>query len=74
MAMSKIFKVFGIEFTKPLKWYNWLTIVWVGVSFILLSIDTENSPLWAIFLVVANFAFSIRVAAKTVPSIKDDEK
>ena len=72
--MTKIFKAIGIEFTKPLKWYNWLTLAWVAVSFILLSIDTETAPIWAVFLVVANFALSIKVAAKTIPDIKDDEK
>ena len=72
-VMTKIFKALGIEFTKPLKWYNWLTLAWVAVSFILLSIDTETAPIWAVFLVVANFALSIKVAAKTVPDIKDDE-
>ena len=30
-------------------------------------------PIWAVFLVVANFALSIKVAAKTIPDIKDDE-
>lgn len=72
-VMTKIFKALGIEFTKPLKWYNWLTLAWVAVSFVLLSIDTETAPIWAVFLVVANFALSIKVAAKTVPDIKDDE-
>lgn len=71
--MTKIFKAIGIEFTKPLKWYNWLTLAWVAVSFILLSIDTETAPIWAVFLVVANFALSIKVAAKTISDIKDDE-
>ena len=41
--------------------------------FILLSIDTETAPIWAVFLVVANFALSIKVAAKTRPDLKDDE-
>ena len=71
--MTKIFKALGIEFTKPLKWYNWLTLAWLAVSFVLLSNDTETAPICAVFHVVANFDLSIKVAAKTVPDIKDDE-
>lgn len=71
--ITKIFKAFGVEFVKPLKWYNWLTLVWVSVSFFLLSINTDTAPIWAVVLVVANFAFSIKVAAKTMPDIKDEE-
>lgn len=70
---TKIFEAIGIEFTKPLKWYNWLIFVWIAISFALLSINTETTPIWAVFLVIVNFALSIEVAAKTLPDIKDEK-
>ena len=71
---TKIFEAIGVEFTKPLKWYNWLIFVWIAIAFALLSIDTETTPIWAVFLVVVNFALSIGAAAKTLPDIKDEKK
>jgi hypothetical protein len=71
--MTKIFKAFGVEFAKPLTWRNWLILAWVGFSICLLSIDIETSPLWVVALIVANFCFSVKVATKRVPDIKDEE-
>lgn len=71
--MTKIFKVFGVEFAKPLTWRNWLILIWVAISICLLSVDIEATPLWVVALIVANFCFSVKVATKRIPDIKDEE-
>ena len=39
--------------------------MWVAFSFTTLFVNIDNIPLWAVVLLVVNFAFSVLVAKKT---------
>ena len=54
------------------KYYKVEADVVIPVSYTHLDVY-KRQPIWAVFLVVANFTLSIKVAAKTIPDIKDDE-
>lgn len=69
--MNKLYKLFGIEWERPLKWYEHLLYVWVGFSFCGLAIDLDTIPMWAVVLIVGNLCASIWVSSKVLPDIKE---
>ena len=54
-----------------MKWYEYLLLVWLGLSFCCLAVDMDTIPLWAVALIVGNFGVSVWVGGKILPDIKD---
>lgn len=69
--MRKLYDIFGIKWERPLKWYEYLLLVWLGLSFCCLAVDMDTIPLWAVALIVGNFGVSVWVGGKILPDIKD---
>lgn len=69
--MRKLYDIFGIKWERPLKWYEYLLLVWLGLSFCCLAVDMDTIQLWAVALIVGNFGASVWVGGKILPDIKD---
>lgn len=39
---------------------------WLTVSFVVLCVDTESTPLWIVLLIVLNFGLSVLTARKVL--------
>lgn len=72
--MNELYRIFGIRWKRPLKWYDKLLIIWVSVAICGLTIDMDTIPFWAVVLIVANLCASLWVCANVLPDIKDNEE
>lgn len=72
--MNELYRIFGIRWKRPLKWYDKLLIIWVSVAICGLVIDMDTIPFWAVVLIVANLCASLWVCANVLPDIKDNEE
>ena len=72
--MNELYRIFGIRWKRPLKWYDKLLIMWVSVAICGLAIDMYTIPFWAVVLIVANLCASLWVCANVLPDMKDNEE
>lgn len=72
--MNKLYRLFGVEWERPLKWYEHLLYFWVGISFFGLAIDLDTTPMWVGIVIVGNLCASIFVSSKVLPDIKDENE
>lgn len=72
--MNELYRIFGIKWKRPLKWYDKLLIIWVSVAICGLAIDMDTIPFLAVVLIVANLCASLWVCANVLPDIKDNEE
>jgi hypothetical protein len=72
--MNELYRIFGIKWKRPLKWYDKLLIIWVNVAFCGLAVDMDSIPFSAVVLIVANLCASLWACIKVLPDIKDNEE
>lgn len=72
--MNELYRIFGIKWKRPLKWYDKLLIIWASVAICSLAVDMDTIPFWAVVLIVANLCASLWVCANVLPDIKDNEE
>jgi len=72
--MNELYRIFGIKWKRPLKWYDKLLLIWANVAICGFAVDMDTIPFWAVALIVANFCASLWACATVLPDIKDEEE
>ncbi len=72
--MNRLYRILGIKWKRPLKWYDRLLLIWVSLALFGLTIDMDSVPFWAVLLIVANLCTSFLVSANVLPELEDEEE
>ncbi len=72
--MNELYKIFGIKWKRPLKWYEKLLFLWANLAVCGLAVDMDATPYWVILLIVINFCASIWACANVLPDLMDIEE